>query len=252
YDQTIHPLALKAKEILDKRKVKQWLSYRRGKELTFLDVGCGNGRYLKMLQALGYDRDKLYGVELSQQQVDRLNQEGYRAFYGRIEEVSQRLPQQSFDLIVILQVLEHVDNPAAVVSTLAQLLRPGGLLIIETPNTESLDLSLFKEKYWGGYHFPRHWNLFNCDNLNLMVEASGLKRRAVNFLPAHTFWIFSFHHLFVDRWHNKFLADLFDPFKNIFLLSVFTGFDIVRAKLGFKTSNVQFIAERPSESRASP
>jgi hypothetical protein len=66
-----------------------------------------------------------------------------------------------------------------------------------------------------------------------------------NFLPAHSFWIFSLHHLMADGWQWPRPARFFNPLQNVALLSLFTGFDLVRAKLGFSTSNVQLIAVKP-------
>ena len=242
YESMISPIALKAKDFLDARKIAGWLKYLATATPTFLDVGCGNGRYLKMLHKLGVPSEKLYGVELSQREIDQVCAEGFNGLCGRIEDVVERLPQAGFDLIVILQVLEHVEDPALVVSHLAKLLRCGGVLIIETPNVEGLDAQIFKKRYWGGYHFPRHWNLFNKATLTRLVTTQGLKVRACNFLPAHSFWIFSCHHAIEEQFKLALLARVFDPHKNVFLLSLFTGFDMLRAALGFSTSNIQFVA----------
>ncbi|MEO6683110.1 MAG: methyltransferase domain-containing protein, partial [Ginsengibacter sp.] len=56
---------------------------------------------------------------------------------------------------------EHVESPDKVLLGINRLLKPGGILLIVTDNTDSLDFGYFKKRYWGGYHFPRHWNLFN-------------------------------------------------------------------------------------------
>lgn len=242
YDTAIHPLAIKAKHLLDGFKVKGWLRHLPNRSPMFLDVGCGDGRYLRMLHHLGVPKDKLYGVELDEHQIGLLSKEGFHGYCGRVEEAAHRLPADSFELIVLLQVLEHVENPRSMVATLSGLLRDGGVLIIETPNTDSFDFRLFRERYWGGYHFPRHWNLFNLESLRRMVEEHGMAVKEFNFLPAHSFWIFSLHHLIEERWRLPVLARFFDPLKNLFLLALFTGFDMLRASLGFKTSNVQLVA----------
>lgn len=246
YDSSINALALKAKDFLDTRKIHSWLSHvSNPKTVRFLDVGCGNGRYLKMLHKLGVPKENLFGVEMSEEAIAGLNQEGYRGYYGRIEDVFEKLPKGSFDLIVILQVLEHVEDPSVVVKQLGQLLAPGGVLIVETPNTKSLDVAIFRQSYWGGYHFPRHWNLFSKETLTRMALESHLKVKEFNFLPAHTFWIFSFQHMIAERTKSAWLKEFFNPFQNVVLLSLATGFDIVRAKVGFATSNIQLVATKP-------
>ena len=243
YDTAINPLAIKAKDWLDSLKIKQWLKYVPTKTPRFLDIGCGNGRYLRMLhQQLGVPKQDLYGIEMSQDPIDQLNRDGFQGYYGRIEDVADRLPAGSFDLIVLLQVLEHVENPNAMMQTLAGLLSPGGVLIIETPNTDSWDMHLFRKKYWGGYHFPRHWNLMNRECLTYLARQHNLQVNAFNFLPSQSFWIYSFHHWVENELKLPGLARFFNPFQNLILLALFTSFDIFRAKLGFQTSNIQLVA----------
>jgi SAM-dependent methyltransferase len=246
YDTAINPLAIKAKDFLDQRKVKSWLRYVRTKSPRFMDVGCGNGRILHMLHKLGLPKQNLSGVEMHQGQMDRLNEEGYRGYNGRIEDVEGQLEAGSFDLIVMLQVLEHVEDPFSCVGSLARLLDKDGVLIVETPNTKSFDVRLFRDRYWGGYHFPRHWNLFSVQTLTRLASDHGLKVEAVNYLPAHSFWIFSLHHLAEERWKNLTLAKFFNPLQNMPLLSFFTAFDILRAKCGYQTSNVQVVLRKES------
>ncbi|MGQ9871731.1 class I SAM-dependent methyltransferase [Leptodesmis sp.] len=250
YNVAINPIAVRAKDWLDKAKVKQWLKHLSTPTPRFLDVGCGNGRYLRMLYQLGVPKDYLYGVEMNDRQIEQLKADGFHGYYGRIEDVEEQLPAASFDLIVLLQVLEHVENPRQMMASLTKLLAPGGILIVETPNTKSWDAKLFRRGYWGGYHIPRHWNLLNAATLKRLANEQGLDIKTFNFLPAHSFWIFSFHHWISDRWKNKTLADWFNPYQNLILLTIFTGFDLVRAKLGFSTSNIQMVALKPYSSVA--
>lgn len=244
YAETVHPLAVKAKDFLDRQKSKVWLKYVSTDKPVFLDVGCGDGRYLRMLHQLGVPKNQLYGVEMSDQVIDRLNKEGFNGYAGRIEDVEPHLPHGLFDLIVSLQVLEHVESPLEMMKSVAKLLRPGGVLIIETPNTKSFDVRLFKQKYWGGYHFPRHWNLFDEKTLRKMAEESGLEIVEFNYLPSHSFWIYSLHHVFLDKFDSPKIAKFLNPFRNIPLLALFTGFDLIRSKAGFRTSNIQMIARK--------
>ncbi|HIK52986.1 MAG TPA: class I SAM-dependent methyltransferase [Oscillatoriales cyanobacterium M59_W2019_021] len=244
YDSSINPIALKAKEFLDRRKAKNWLKYVTAdlEKLNFLDVGCGNGRYLQMLHRLGVPKSQLYGIEMSEGAITSLQNEGYNGYYGRLEDVENQLPENTFDLIVLLQVIEHVEFPKQTVQTLSRLLRSGGILVLETPNTQSWDANLFRLGYWGGYHFPRHWNLFDRPTLNRLVTAAYLQVKDIQFLPSPAFWILSYHHAIADKWQNQKLANWFDPLQNLPLLSFFTAIDLVRAKLGFSTSNIQFVA----------
>lgn len=244
YDAMIHPIARKAKDILDARKIKGWMNYVSTATPMFLDVGCGNGRYLQMLHKLGVPKEKLYGIELSKTEIEQVCAHGFNGVLGRIEDVVDQLPQGQFDLIVLLQVLEHVEEPAVTMRHLARLLKTGGVLVVETPNTGSIDARMFKNRYWGGYHFPRHWNLFNQATLARMAASNGLQVRACRFLPAQSFWIFSFHHAIAEKLKSRWLEKWFNPHANVPLLCIFTALDMVRAALGSQTSNIQFIAAK--------
>ncbi|MBO9998500.1 MAG: class I SAM-dependent methyltransferase [Cyanobacteria bacterium SID2] len=246
YDKAVHPIALQAKAWLDLGKVKSWVApFPKKRALRVLDVGCGNGRYLTMLHRLGLAKHQLFGVEMDEEAIDRLNREGYQGFYGRLEDVARELPDNYFDVIVMLQVLEHVANPAWTVRCLAKLLRPGGQLVLETPNREGWDARLFRQGFWGGYHFPRHWNLFDRSTLTRLANDAGLDVRQFAALPSHAFWILSYHHWLLEGCQQTRLASVFNPLQNVVLLSLFTGFDLFRAKLGFWTSNVQLVAVKP-------
>ncbi|MDC0834159.1 class I SAM-dependent methyltransferase [Geitlerinema sp. CS-897] len=246
YDTAVHPIARRAKDWLDAGKVKSWIApFETKRALRFLDVGCGNGRYLTMLHRLGLAKHQLFGVEMDATAIDRLNAEGYQGFYGRLEDIADELPENYFDVIVLLQVLEHVANPAETVRCLGRLLRPGGRLILETPNTEGLDAKLFQGGCWGGYHFPRHWNLFDRRTLTRLVTDAGLTVDRFKALPSHAFWILSYRHWLAHHQQRPRLASLFDPLQNVSLLSVFTGFDWLRSKMGVWTSNLQLIAVKP-------
>ena len=87
---------------------------------------------------------------------------------GSVESID--LPQNTYDLVFMIQTIEHVEKPDEVLRGIHKLLKPGGKLVIVTDNTDSLDFRFFKKSYWGGYHFPRHWNLFNRNSLTKLAE----------------------------------------------------------------------------------
>ncbi|OQA31144.1 MAG: hypothetical protein BWY57_02489 [Betaproteobacteria bacterium ADurb.Bin341] len=83
--------------------------------------------------------------------------------------------QESFDAILMSHVIEHMQDPQAVIAETLRLLRPGGVLIILTPNTKSLGHRWFKHN-WLHLDPPRHLHLFNCSNLSKCCLDAGFDR----------------------------------------------------------------------------
>ena len=95
-----------------------------------------------------------------------------------IDRASARAPGSDaadYDLIVLLESIECVAEPAALLATLRAALRPGGRLIVTTKNAHSLGFRLFRARYWGGYDFPRHPSVFTQATLARLADRSGLR-----------------------------------------------------------------------------
>ena len=243
-EQKVSPILLKGKEFLDRLKFSGVLRTIGMEPRSFLDIGCGNGRYLDVFARRGLSKSRIFGLELSDSQVRELQAKGYQAFNRRIEDCSEIRPG-SIDLATMFHVIEHVADPKAVVEQIAGWLSDGGHLVIETPNIDSVDARIFKTTFWGGYHIPRHWTLFNESSLRQLFEAAGLKVKRVNYQIGQSFWMYSFHHLLKYKLRMPWLARWFVPMTGVPLLIAFTGFDIIRRTLGFRTSAMLLIAQKP-------
>ena len=126
-------------------------------------------------------------------------------------------------------------------------LTPQGILAIETPNLDSLDVRMFQERYWGGYHIPRHWNLFTPETLGRLLEDHGFEVLSVRYQTGHSFWMYSLHHVLrYGRRPRPGLARWFDPFSSLPFLILFTAIDKIRAWFGYKTSSMLILAGRKS------
>jgi 2-polyprenyl-3-methyl-5-hydroxy-6-metoxy-1,4-benzoquinol methylase len=233
----INPVARKAKDWLDRRKIQKVIDVHGSSPRTYLDIGCGNGRFLRVLEQLGVPRSGLYGLELDESVVNQLRESGYsQVFCERVEDCSN-IPEGSIDLITMFHVIEHVDDPSAVVRQINRWLSPGGIFALETPNLDSLDARIFQKTYWGGYHIPRHWHLFAPETIARLVADNGLEVVATAFQTGHSFWMYSLHHLvrYAYGSHPR-VGQWFDPMKSLFGLAGFTAFDLLRGGWGAKTS----------------
>ncbi len=143
----------------------------------------------------------------------------------------------------MIQTIEHVEKPDAVLAAVKKILKPKGKLVIVTDNTDSIDFGLFKKKYWGGYHFPRHWNLFNRKSLRKLAEKVGFEVADLTTQVSPVNWVYSIHNFLVDKRAPQFLINQF-TLKSTVSLSAFTSFDIVLQKFG-KGALLRAILRKP-------
>lgn len=246
----ISPFALAVKARMDERKFKGIVGMHGRKPRSFLDVGCGDARYLKLMQRWGLPVQDVHGLEIDASVVAELRGHGLNVVCGRADTEAglAHIADGSLDLITMFHVIEHLDDPGAVIKNLARKLAPGGLLVVETPNFDSLDARIFGDRYWGGYHFPRHWHIFRPQTLSKLGEDRGLQVRALRYQPGHAFWLFSLHHAIANCWGMPRLAKLVHPLKSLPALAVVVAFDLLRAKLGYKTSAMLMAMSKPSRS----
>jgi 2-polyprenyl-3-methyl-5-hydroxy-6-metoxy-1,4-benzoquinol methylase len=243
YETRIGAVARWGKSVLDSRKLGSILA-RSGREpRTYIDIGCGSGRYLRAMAARGLARRDIHGLELDRRVVDTLAAEGFSVACERAETAT--IAPGSIDLATMFHVLEHVDAPDRVIARVATWLSPGGVVAIETPNLDSLDRRLFADRYWGGYHIPRHWHLFTEATLSQLLTNAGLEPIETLYQTGHSFWMYSMHHWLRYSGHPyPRLARVFDPFSNVVPLTAFTMFDVARATLGARTSAMLMLARR--------
>ncbi|MCC7400894.1 MAG: class I SAM-dependent methyltransferase [Chitinophagaceae bacterium] len=152
------------------------------KKCNLLDIGSGTGAFINEMirqgwQATGIEPDdgarslakKLYGIDM----------ENEGRFY--------QLPADSFDVITLWHVLEHIHDLAGYVQRLKLLLKKNGKLFIAVPNYTSLDARIFKE-FWAAYDVPKHLYHFSPRSMQRLIEINGMK--IIRYLPM---WYDSFY-----------------------------------------------------------
>lgn len=115
---------------------------RRGR---LLDVGCGPAFLLEAARERGWDA---VGVDPSPFSVARAREAGFEAHEGMLQDLELR--EGSFDALALLQVVEHMTDPRPLLAACRRLLRPGGALLVATPNPASLLARVKREgfNYW--------------------------------------------------------------------------------------------------------
>ena len=164
--QTLPPLTRRRYEDL----LARLAPYRRTGR--FLDVGCGGGYLVETARDLGWTAE---GTEVSQAAAQFGHAKGLTIHVGVIADA--KLPSSAFDVITMMEVIEHVPAPVALLAECAELLRPGGALYLTTPNWGSLSRHLLGAR-WSPigrdhvvYFTPRH--------MRRALEGAGLTPRRV-------------------------------------------------------------------------
>jgi len=237
FAKKLGPFVMRFKAFTERAKVRAYDPYLRA-GARVLDIGCGDGHLLRQIGDASPHALALEGVELAGDAVNAARAHGIRVYPGRIEEVE--LPERSFDLVIMNQLIEHVRDPVDVLRRVARALAPGGHLFIETPNVDSVDARLFRRRYWGGYHLPRHFHLFDTRALAQLVERAGLVAVAQRPLVCPQFWIISLQNWLKVRGARSLAERVVSPF-NPLLLAPVTVVEMVQQRLWW-TSNQQLIA----------
>jgi SAM-dependent methyltransferase len=119
-----------------------------------LEIGCGAGHFLK--EAHEKRGAVAVGIELNEGAVTQTQRQGLETYCMDIEEAASLWPNQ-FDAVCIFQVLEHVKNPKDFLLKAIELLRPGGKLMLGTPNADSFLKNQFNVLDMPPHHLTR-WN----------------------------------------------------------------------------------------------
>lgn len=111
---------------------------------SILDIGCGLGYFLSALD----DKWEKYGLETSDDSINFINKsfKDLKIYKGTLEKNDLAL-NKTFNVIFFYHVIEHLTKPLEAINKIKLMLKPGGLLIIGTPNASSVCAKIFKNKF---------------------------------------------------------------------------------------------------------
>lgn len=171
----------KVKEINLKTKFKQVTA---GSVINkVLDIGCGTGDFLNVCKKSGME---IYGIE-PESKARNLAKEILKVEILHPDQ-SEKIPDESLDLITMWHVLEHVPDLNKQISELSRIIKKGGKVVIALPVYESYDAEVYKEK-WAAWDVPRHLYHFNKAVISKMMLANGFKSGNVYPMKWDSFYV---------------------------------------------------------------
>lgn len=139
-----------------------------------LDVGAGRGHFLTVAESRGWD---VTGLEISHSGLEHLRRlkaaQGWKFELRGDDIMSPELPAGAFRAVTLFEVIEHLTDPSAHIKRISDLLEPGGLLFMTTPNFDSLSRRLLGRR-WRGID-PEHLFLFNRRSMGRLLASNGLR-----------------------------------------------------------------------------
>jgi SAM-dependent methyltransferase len=136
---------------------------------TLLDVGASNGAFL----AAARGHFAVRGVEPDPGTAAEARALGLEVVTGTLEELS---PVPTYDAITMFHVIEHLDSPRAALMQVRSLLKPGGVLLIETPSADNLWFALAPGRW--RQLIPDHYFFFSPATLTRLLQELGMRPRA--------------------------------------------------------------------------
>lgn len=134
-----------------------------------LDVGCGGGLFLRLLQSGGY---RVLGLDSSEQAASVAARSGVPAITAALDQAP--LKPRSCIAITMFHVLEHLYEPDVYLKCARELLAPEGRLVVQVPNAASWQFLLLGEN-WNGLDVPRHLTNFRARDIEALISHCGFE-----------------------------------------------------------------------------
>jgi len=158
-------------------------------KVRVLDIGCGFGESLAYHAARGCDA---YGVEVDENIKRVAEKFGFKVHVGPF--APNVYSPDFFDYVTMDQVLEHVVDPVETLLGVEQILRPGGKVIISTPNANGWGAHFFGRR-WINWHAPYHLHHFSVQSMGFAAEKAGLAVEQVRTITMSEWLLYQWIHV---------------------------------------------------------
>lgn len=161
------------------------------KNSKLLDYGCGAGDFLAFAKTKNLD---VMGVEPNPKALEIARK---KVGKNRVSNIELKNIHETFDIITLWHVLEHIPNLYEFIDELKVHLNPGGNIYIAVPNYKSFDAQFYK-KYWAAYDVPRHLWHFSPESMKNLFNSFGMKIE-----KQHALWFDSFYVSLLSEKYKK-------------------------------------------------
>lgn len=233
YKVLLYPVYLLKRRKFDAEAIPYFVKNGR-----LLEIGCSHGKFLHEMKTLGWN---VTGIDMSREAVEK-----GREIFGI--DLTQKdiddavFEEDSFDVIVMRMVLEHVYSPDKILRKLKTWLKPGGRLIVVVPDISGFEARLFG-KYFYGLHLPNHFYHFTPETLKKYFGKQGME-------------IYGIAHQRTDKDFYQSIENVFSDNKSLFFLrmlrfgffKIFVRFFIALLSKVYKTGRMTVFAMKGSGS----
>ena len=163
---------------------------------SLLDVGAATGSFMTAAKKRGWN---VSGVEISDFAAETGRQKGLDIKTGILENCGYE--KEYFDIITLWDVFEHISNPQSTLAHIKKILKPGGLIVMNLPDSDSLFARLMGKK-WALIIPPEHLHLFSIHNLKILLERNQFSLISKDTIGKKFKLAYVFHALYTIR-HKK-------------------------------------------------
>ena len=192
------------KKVNIKNKFNITVNGQQTTDNSILDIGCGVGDFLNYAKEKGCD---ITGIEPSED-ARKIAEEKLGTKIFSPEEL-QNIPNESFDIVTMWHVLEHVADLKTEIDHLERIVKKNGRLVLALPNYKSFDAEYYKDK-WAAYDVPRHLNHFSSTSIK-------------NIFDTTAFQLIDIKPLKWDSYYISMLSEQYLKHSNVLLKAMITG-----------------------------
>lgn len=159
------------------------------KNVRILDIGCG------FAESLGYHKSRgcdVYGVDADENIIRVGTKFDYKVHHGMFDYTLYE--ENFFDYVTLAQAIEHMNDPIGTLKDIRKILKPGGLLLLSTPNACGWGARIFRH-LWINWHVPYHIQWFTISSMNTAAKKSGFMIENLSTITSSTWLHFQWIHL---------------------------------------------------------